>query len=279
MSDNPIVDAASALEPSKTEFIIAGDSHIFALGASQDYAGPVSLIPIDAASSRGSFLMARWQGGRGAPYWDALVPHSKDRSVVLSVMGNQHFAHFLLARTPLFDFVDPKDPGDALHSGAVVVPRRMVKALPMLNTNWLRDLIQRLQTGGCRDIIIIGTPPVREDFGDAYEHVSRTPFWRQRAASMGVDIATCGFTPAPIMKRLWGVLQESLCDVARETGARFLPVPNEVIDVNGYRAAGYAGPLWNFAHANEAYGRLILEHVIRALSEDTTESQPPGDRV
>jgi hypothetical protein len=49
--------------------------------------------------------------------------------------------------------------------------------------------------------------------------------------------------------------------------------------VNGYRAAGYGGPLWNFAHANEAYGRLILEHVMRAVSEGATESTLPADRV
>lgn len=278
MSDIPNIDAARAPESSRIEFVIAGDSHIFAMGASQDYVGPVSLISMEAAGGHGSFLMARWQGGRGAPYWDALVPHSRGRSVVLSVMGNQHFAHFLLARAPLFDFVDPKEPGHALYPGAVVVPRRMVKALPMLNTNWVRGLIQRLRTGGCRDIIVIGTPPVREDFTEAYEHVSRTPFWRQRAASMGVDIEKCGFTPASIMKRLWGVLQEALADVARETGTRFLPVPNQAIDVNGYRAAGYGGPLWNFAHANEVYGRLMLEHIIRAVSEGAVEAASPAGR-
>jgi hypothetical protein len=144
----------------------------------------------------------------------------------------------------------------------------------MTSTVWVRDLAQRLRVGGCRDIILIGTPPVREDLGDAFEKVCKIPFWRQRAASMGVDIATCGFTPVAILKRLWGVLQESLADVARDTGARFLPVPEEVIDVNGYRKPEYCGPLWNFAHANEEYGQLMLEHIVRtvcAAAEDPVQ--------
>jgi hypothetical protein len=81
------------------------------------------------------------------------------------------------------------------------------------------------------------------------------------------------------MKRLWGVLQESLADVARETGIRFLPVPNEAIDVDGYLKAKYRGPVANFSHANNAYGRLMLEHIVRAVSEGDTDSVAPAART
>jgi len=268
-------DATEILHTPETEFVIAGDSHIFAMGASQAYVGPISLMAVDVPRCQGYFLMARWQGGRGPTYWDALVPLSRGRIVVLVVMGNQHFAHYLLARKPFFDFVDPTEPGHVLYPGAVVMPRRMVKALPMFDTRWVRDLVQRLRAGGCREVIVVGTPPVRSDFGAARENIIKDPFWRKRASSMGIDIASCGFTPAPIMKRLWGVLQESLADVAGETRARFLSVPGEAIDEHGFRKAEYCGPLWNFAHANDAYGRLVLEHIVRAVGRVADEASAP----
>jgi hypothetical protein len=280
MSGEPTLDVTGALKPSKPEFIIAGHSHIVAMGAPQAYAGPASLTPVEACS-HGYFLMERWHrmgGARGASYWDALVKHSEGRAAVLVYFGNQHFSNFLLARMPLFDFVDPMDPGHELYSGAVVVPRRMVKALPILMPGGLRGLILRLRAGGCRYVIVTGTPPVREDFGDEMDNIRKNELWRASATKLGVDIATCGFTPAPIMQRLWGVLQEMLADVARETGTRFLPVPNEAIDVNGYLEAKYRGPLANFTHANDAYGRLMLEHIVRAVSEGATESVRPAAR-
>src|ERR1039458_8664037 len=277
MPEEPVISAAGAPQPSRLEFIIAGDSHLFSMGASQGYAEPVSLMPIEIAE-RGYFLMEQWRSGRSGSYWDGLVKHAEGRAAVLVVMGNQHFGNFLLTRMPLFDFVDPMDPGHAIYPGAVVVPRRMVKALPVLNSKWLRDLILHLRAHGCRYVFVIGTPPVREDFGDYVDEIRKHDFWREAATSMGVDIATCSFTPAPIMKRLWGMLQESLADAARETGARFVPVPKEAIDAGGYLSAQYRGPLADFTHANHAYGRLVLEHIVRAVDEVATESVSPSAR-
>jgi hypothetical protein len=236
------------------------------MGASQGYTGPVSLAPIEGIQ-QGYFLMDKWQGGRSAAYWDALLEHSKNRAAVLSVMGNQHFGSFTLARAPLFDFVDPSEPGHPLYPDAIVVPRRMVKALPEFSTVPVREIIRKLQAGGCRQVILMGTPPVREDFGRAEEDVRKSIFWREQAMRMGIDIAKCTFTPAPIMKRLWGVLQETLADVARETGTSFLPVLKESIDLHGYLAAEYRGPIVNFTHANDTYGRRMLAHVVNSVSK------------
>jgi hypothetical protein len=260
------------MNQSAMEFVVAGHSHLFAMGASLGYAGDIALTPIDGVGGRGYFLMERWKGGRSPAYWEALVKHSRGRAVVLVYRGNQHFLGFLLARTPLFDFVDPMDRGHALYPGAVVVPRRMVKASPVLSLGGLRDTIRRLLAAGCRSVILTGTPPVRENFGDYMYRVRQVALWRETAKKIGVDIEMCDCTPAPIMKRLWGVVQESLADVARETGARFLPVAKEAVDGNGYLAAQYCGPLTNFTHANDAYGRLMLDHVYHAVNEAGAKS-------
>jgi hypothetical protein len=277
MPEHPIPDGALSMEPTKLEFVIAGDSHIFSMGAPQGYNGPVALSPIETLG-HGYFLMENWRGGRGGPYYEALVKHAEGRAAVLVVMGNQHFGNFLLQRTPLFDFVDPSEPSYDVYPDAVVVPRRMVKASPALSSQWLRALIPQLWAHGCRCVIVVGTPPVRADFGDYVEEIRKHDFWRDKANIMGVDIATCRFTPAPIMKRLWGVLQESLADAARDAGAQFMAVPKEAVDTDGYLSAKYRGPLSDFTHANHAYGRLILEHIQRVVAKAETESMPPVTR-
>jgi hypothetical protein len=278
MSDQTVLDAGRANGLSELEFIIAGHSHMFALGASFGYSGPVALTPIEAGPGHGYFLTEQWSAGRGASYWDALFKHSVGRAAVLMLHGNQHFTNFLFAREPLFDFVDPMDPGHALYPGAVLVPRRMVKASPLLmpaGPGGLRSLILQLRARGCLCVVVTGTPPVREDFVDYVDQLRAEAGWREIATSRGIDIATCRYTPAAIMKRLWGVMQEFQADVARETGARFVPVPTEAVDPRGYLAQQYRGPLCNFTHANDQYGLLMLEHIVNAVRDAAAQSAIP----
>lgn len=269
MADDTAVGGSVSKARSSPEFIIAGHSHIFALGAARDYSGPESLTPVEAGGKQGYFLMETWGQGRGQSYWDALIKHSKGRAVVLVFQGNQHFSNFLFARQPLFDFVDPLDTDYAPAPGAVLVPRRLVKALPALMPAGLKHVISQMQARGCRRIIVTGTPPVRRDYPQLVDEVRKWADWRKITEYIGVDIATCDYTPPPIMKRLWGVVQELLADVARETGTKFVPVPAEAMEPQGYLSEKYCGPLLDFTHANNEYGRLMLEHIVSAVIEDT----------
>jgi hypothetical protein len=265
MSESVYADVDITHANGNFEFIIAGDSHIFAMGADHGYLGPAALAPVRCGDCSGYFLMEQWSGARQDSYWEALAVHAAGRVAVLSFMGNAHFGNFLLASTPLFDFVDPDDTGFQTYPGAVLVPRRLVKALPAFNPNSLRGLINHLRARGCHNILVLGTPPVREDFVTCMEEVRAQPGWRQVASSMGVDIVTCPCTPAPIMKRLWGVLQQCLSDAAAASDAEFLPAPQEAVNADGYLRVEYRGPLSDFAHANNAYGRLVLENVAQAV--------------
>jgi hypothetical protein len=114
-SDDPILDAARVVEPYESEFVIVGDSHIFAIGAAQDYAGPLSLIPVDAAFSHSYFLMAHWQRGRRAQYRDGLVSHSKaepwyrrlwvTNTLATSCWRECRFSILLIRRIPAFPYI------------------------------------------------------------------------------------------------------------------------------------------------------------------------------
>src|ERR1700733_12214578 len=63
MADDTAVGSSVSKARSNPEFIIAGHSHIFALGAARDYAGPESLTPVEAVAEQGYFLMETWGQG------------------------------------------------------------------------------------------------------------------------------------------------------------------------------------------------------------------------
>ena len=251
--------------PDPLQFVIAGDSHIFAMGAAQNFQGPPELVRLQPPDDNGYFLMEEWRGLRSKSYWQKLNEYTRARVAILQVMGNQHFGNFLLARPQLFDVVDAGDTGGEVFPSAHLAPRRMVKDLPLFRGDRVRAIIDDLHASGCVQVIVCGTPPVRDDYTDQEAAVRTSDFFRARARELGIDIATCRFTPAPIMKRLWGVLQECLADIAQATHSLFLAVPAQSINGDGYLAEQFRGPLANFTHPNNAYGLSMLTQIARAV--------------
>jgi len=240
-----------------SEFIVAGHSHMFCMGAPQSYAGPIGLLPVSAAGRAGYFLMEPWDKGRSERYWDRLAAEGRDRHVFLVFNGNQHFADFLIRPTPMFDFLEPAVPGKPLD-GATIVPRRLIRDFFAPSLAGLRGVVERLVQTGCPSITILGTPPPRPDLADALHHVKESAFFRGMAEQKGIALASIELTPAPIMLKLWTVIQELLADTARAFGAAFLPVPSAARDAEGFLVAEFRGPAYDFTHANEAYGHLML---------------------
>jgi hypothetical protein len=250
---------------STCEYIVAGHSHIFALGAEFSYSGPVALAPITLSNRLGFFLMEPWGAGRGKPYWDALVEYGRERAVVLMFHGNQHYANFLLSSEPPFDFVDASDMDEVSYHEAVLVPRSLIKASPKLVPGGLTENVGRLLSVGCPAVFVAGTPPVRDDYGDYVDELRKDTMWRGIGERLGVDISNCPFTPPRVMKKLWRVMQEIQEDLALAAGATYIPVPPDAVDPKGYLAAACRGPLWNFTHANEEYGRMMLRQIEGAI--------------
>src|ERR1700722_9428102 len=100
MSDGPALRVA---EPSGLEFIVGGQSHVFAMGAKRHYTGPLSLSPVEVNGCRGFFVEEEWGTGNRTPeYWEMLAEHAKGRAAVLVFSGAQHFVRFTFTRTQLF---------------------------------------------------------------------------------------------------------------------------------------------------------------------------------
>ena len=126
--------AAPLRVPADTGFLIAGHSHLFALGALQGYKGGIDMQPVEAGGVRGAFLMEEWRGSRSHDYWSTLVRSGRDRPVFILYNGNQHYGEFMFS-SEAFDFLehDADEPG-----AAPLVPRKLVQAyfkrtLPELN--------------------------------------------------------------------------------------------------------------------------------------------------
>jgi hypothetical protein len=248
------------------EVIVAGHSHMFAMGARTRYQGPIALLPFEGHCQPGHFLMETWKGDRSEEYWDALVNLSENRAVLITFNGNQHVADFLLAPDPLFDFVDDVD--SEIHPGAVAVPRRLVKAHFAPTLVQLRTVIGRLQDSECRSIGVLGTPPPKADIIAFTNIIRRARFFTRISRERGIDLETAAITPARILLKLWRVIQDLMEETANDGGAIFLPVPKETMDAEGFLAKEFYGLTeGEITHANEQYGRFMLEFSLRRLSE------------
>ncbi len=249
--------------------IVAGHSHMFAMGVHQRYQGPIALLRFDGRRRPVSFLMEEWKGNRTNDYWDALVNLSADRSVLIVFNGNQHYADFLLAPDPLIDFVDDSD--SAIHSGAMAVPRRLVKAHFEPTLAQLRTIIERLHGSGCRFVAVLGTPAPKSDITRFVAMIRQSRYFAGVAQRQGLDLATVATTPPRILLKMWRVIQELLAEVAADKGATFVSVPPETMDGSGFlheRCYASTGKEGDITHANEEYGRLMLDRGLRTVAEN-----------
>jgi hypothetical protein len=251
------------------EVVIAGHSHIFAMGAPVSYNGPIALTPFECRSGKGYFLMEQWTGNRSAAYWDTLVSSNFSRPVILVYNGNQHYGSFLLAANSLWDFVDETD--SHIAPGAIAVSRRRVKAFFDDTVAELRTIIGSLRAAGCRRIVVLGTPPPPGDVDCArnLDAIRQAPFFQEVARRQHHDLRTVSLTPARILLKMWRTIQDVMQETARERRALFVPVVPEAFDQSGFLREDFHGDI---AHANERYGRLMLETALERLGEVMSKS-------
>lgn len=251
-------------ERTDCDVIVAGHSHMFAMGAQKQYQGPVGLVPFSGTGRDGYFLMEEWKTSRSDEYWDALVNLSANRGVLIVFSGNQHYADFLLAAESPFDFMDDKD--SDLQPDAVVVPRRLIRAYFEPTVFQLRSVLGRLQTSGCRCVGVLGTPPPKADVVKFTDLIRRATFFTRFAQRRGINLHTVNMTPAAILLKMWRVIQDLMEEAARDCGAVFIPVPSEAMDSSGFLDRKFYGYTeGDITHANAQYGRLMLEHALRHL--------------
>lgn len=246
-----VTDAASA------EFILAGHSNKWALGAPRGYAGPPALVRRELFGRVGHFVVEETPLPRSDVYWQMYIDAARDRDALLSYQGSQHIVNFLFAQPPGFDFLEPLVAGP-LEPGATIVPRRMVVAQLGPSLNGLRSLLRRLAEGGARRRLVIATPPPGDSLASFEKAVRESRFWQGVFAGQGMDISSARFVPARLMLKLWTVLQELAATVTREEGAIYVAVPAHLRDAAGFVAREYQLPN-DFTHASDDFGQEMLK--------------------
>jgi len=236
------------------ETILAGHSHAMAMGlpvVARD--APTQLVPIVA---RRKGLVGGWP--RAAGYWDTLEREARDRTVILSWQGTEYLARFLVAPSPLFDFVPRARPQSALIADAQLVPESMVRALFMPGFAEASTVMSRV-AGAARALFVPAPPPPKDDDDLIRRRVLMEDGFKRRLDQLGVSPETVVFSPPSLRLKLWELTQDLLREAAERAGAVYLPCPHEARDEHGLLRREY----WNedITHANRAFGNLMLQRI------------------
>ena len=253
--------------PMAVRLVLAGHSHIHALGAPGHRAGePPQVVPLPHPQAD----LAVVTGERDAAYWHALVEASRDRRAALIWAGNQHYAHFTFHEGRPFDFVLAGAPDLPLLAGAAIVPEAMVRATFEPTMAHLRGLLERIHKVSAEPAIVIGTPPPKGDPVRFSRNLDKLLVEMAKAANIGDAIGPDALTAVPVMVKLWRLMQAMLAESARAAGASFASVPPRLVTAEGTLAdAHWAG---DATHANHAYGKRMLTRVVRHA--ERTERAP-----
>lgn len=256
-------------EARPSDLVLAGHSHIVALGVPHCTGGPPEFIRISNGPPRMFAVAEKWVGDRLDPYWDLVARHAAGRTVALAWNGNQHNASFLIAPAPLFDFVCPGAATAGLHPRAVVLPAGVVRAYFRHTLIALGGLVRRMQASGARQVVILGTPAPKGDGDFILAHVRSEAYFQDAARAAGIDLATCAITPAPVRQKLWTLIQHMMAEIAAAEGALFLAVPPDTLDADGTLRREY----WqdDSTHANAAYGATVRAGLERLAGNGTTQ--------
>lgn len=181
---------------------------------------------------------------------DALMQH--DGPVFSLVGGASHVVMGMLVHPRRFDFVLPQEPDLPLDPTAEILPalavRRVIESLAQ-EYLMLMDEVRRLCTG-------------------PMYHMEPPPPYRD-ATRMHADIPWGMFpdrcqeiSPAPLRYKLWRMHSQVLAAWCHGAGVGLVAAPPTSMDDSGFMLATYYG---DGAHANEAYGSLLLQQM-RALA-------------
>jgi hypothetical protein len=112
--------------------------------------------------------------------------------------------------------------------------------------------------------VICGTPPPKGNDERLRALLANEPYFVSIALAMKAGLQDVELSPRLLRLKLWLVLQEMLEDVARTHSVPFLPVSASAQTGDGFLAEEYWGG--DATHANEAYGRVMRDHLAAALN-------------
>jgi hypothetical protein len=240
-----------------TRLVMAGHSHIFAMGVPGAYRGDPRLTELTCADISYITRLEAWIGRRTAEYWDGVVEAARGKTALLLWNGNQHHAEFLLAPDPMFDVVVAEDDTVEGH----VVPKGLVKQLFRPGFGDIATVIERLKGVGAR-VVLLGTPAPKADAAFFEKMLRSSDYLKDMAKQRGFDLEKARVTPGRLRFKLWRIVQEMTQEYAQAGAVEFIPVPQASLDADGLKRQYWENDI---THANRAYGELMMRHVMERL--------------
>lgn len=160
--------------------------------------------------------------------------------------GNVHNGFALIRHPRPYDFLLSQEDGPPLDPDAEPVTEALVRAA--LEAGLSRDRIRLREIarlGG--DVIQLESPPPAADNG-----------WIARAADAYFKdrgIADQGVAPPGLRYKIWRLHSHIVAGYCAALGMRFLPVPPETQDQQGFLRPDCAG---DATHGNQAYGEAVI---------------------
>ena len=178
---------------------------------------------------------------------DQIARH--DPLVASASGGNVHNGLGLVRHPRPFDFLLSGEQGPPLDPQAEPLSEALVRAALEQGMERDRCRLRAIRRSAGAFVQLESPPPLADDVliaerADAYFH--------------GRGIAHLGIAPRGLRYKIWRLHSRIVADYCAELGARFLPVPRETQDQDGFLLPHFAG---DATHGNRAYG----EAVIRAL--------------
>lgn len=242
--------------------LVAGHSHVFAMGAPQSYKGDLGIHRIEVDGKEVQFLMEEWKGNRTPVYWKEVSKRAGSQPTLIVFNGNQHYGEFLFPTDPPIDFLGAGPRGQEVQPNMTIVPRRLIRAHFSKSLEQLRASLSDMSKNARTSTFILGTPAPKPDLEKWASYVRASEYFRSAAKRRGLDIEKISFNSPLILLKMWREVQSLLKEVADEYGAHFIPVPEASLDEHGFLRREFHADV---THANAAYGSLVLRSALRSV--------------
>lgn len=173
-------------------------------------------------------------------------------SLFLSIPGSYHNIIGLVRSQVDYDFL--LRPEDEIAKGCHLIPHRVI-ADGFDHHLQAETLVPKLrQVASCRVYVLACPPPKRDN-----EFMMKRLLAKWNKPYRGQDIAANGLSRPELRRKLWVLECERLKAWASQIDIDYVGAPQACFDADGFLAEKFYAS--DATHANEEYGRLVLQLV------------------
>lgn len=185
---------------------------------------------------------------------------NKENYIVTAIGGNEHNIIGIVNHPQMFDFILSSNPDMEINDKAKIIPEKLVESIFNKRLGSKFKEILSLRDAFSIPIIVLQPPPVKSN-----EQVLKS------GGIFAERIKLHGVSPITLRKKLWILQSELVRKFCEEQELIFLPIPTESIGDDGCMVE-QASKDDDPTHANQWYGKKVLENIIKLISEQNEKT-------